>query len=765
MYSYTYDTDTGGLLLNFMPTGTFSKEPRPVYAPELDLLGFNKFWNYDKQTDFPYMWAEANVYFYRGEKIAKLKGGNIFNAPELIIEENFVLQTKLIPIDLKTMVEKNQEVMNFIENETAKKILNVYKKHKNKLDCFHVAFSGGKDSCVLLDLVKKTLPKGSYAVVFGDTGMEFPDTYDVVAKTQEMCKKEDIPFYIAKSHLSPEESWKMFGPPSRTLRWCCSVHKTTPQILKLREITGKTDYKGLAFVGVRKYESINRSEYGYEGFDTKQKGQYSHNSLIEWESSEIWLYMYSNNIGINEAYKKGNKRAGCVCCPMGVDKAGYILHINYGALHSIYMEKIKKSHEREILDIHAFLSGGWTARSNGRDLADNPSRYQERIDGAFLVIETNQPFSDIQEWVKTVPIDKSLYNLEKTSTGILAKVSRDYIKDNPTIGKLFRQAIKKSSFCQGCRTCEANCLYKAITFNNNKINIKNCVKCGKCHEITEGCLIFQSRKHPEGGGKNKMSLNILSTHAPKTEWFRAFFEKKNDFFKDNALGPVQYDVFTRVLKHAELATKNQILPLCDLLGKIGWDCATSQGIILINLVTNNHQIEWYVKSFDIDKQYGTLTIDELLIAEGVKPLYTNPIRRAYEILTETPLGLRLNFGRVISSKKNTRYIRTKCYVPDNRVILYGLYKFAEKCGDYKEFTLSILLDDNIERAGISPTRIFGIEREEMRLILNMLSVNYRDFISFIETSGLENITLSSERTSEDVLQLFWDDIKDENKYE
>ena len=84
MYSYTYDKKTGGILLNSSPT-SFSKEPRPVYAQELDLLGFDKYWSYDKQTESPYMWAEANNYWYRGILVAKLKGGNIYNEPEIII--------------------------------------------------------------------------------------------------------------------------------------------------------------------------------------------------------------------------------------------------------------------------------------------------------------------------------------------------------------------------------------------------------------------------------------------------------------------------------------------------------------------------------------------------------------------------------------------------------------------------------------------------------------------------------------------------------
>ena len=60
MYSYTFDVETGGILLNSTPTN-FSKEPRPVYAAEMDILGFEQYWEYDKQNDIPYMWAESTA--------------------------------------------------------------------------------------------------------------------------------------------------------------------------------------------------------------------------------------------------------------------------------------------------------------------------------------------------------------------------------------------------------------------------------------------------------------------------------------------------------------------------------------------------------------------------------------------------------------------------------------------------------------------------------------------------------------------------------
>lgn len=115
MYSYTFDCETGGLLLNSTPT-VFSKEPRPVYAAELDMLGFDKYWNYDKQNDVPYMWAESVNYYYYGKLVAKLKGGDLLHAPEIILatDENGEIVKPvpdgeyLKPINLIRMIAKTK---------------------------------------------------------------------------------------------------------------------------------------------------------------------------------------------------------------------------------------------------------------------------------------------------------------------------------------------------------------------------------------------------------------------------------------------------------------------------------------------------------------------------------------------------------------------------------------------------------------------------------------------------------------------------------
>lgn len=759
MYSYTFDSETGGIVFNSTPT-VFSKEPRPVYAPELDLLGFGKYWNYDKQTESPYMWAEANKYYYRGLHVASLKGGNIYTAPEIIIplnEDGTPVQPepkgkKLRAINIAAMVKANKEMLEIIERDTVKKIVATYTKWKDKLDCFHVAFSGGKDSCVLLDLVKKALPKGSFVVVFGDTGMEFPDTYDVIKKTKEMCEKEEIPFYVAKSHLEPEDSWKLFGPPSRTLRWCCSVHKTAPQTLKLREVTGKKDFGGLAFVGVRKWESATRADYEFENDGVKQKGQRSHNSILEWNSAEVWLYMYANKININEAYKKGSARVGCICCPMGGGKAAYVEFENYTNKVNSYIESIKQSNGRQNVNMDYYLQcGGWCVRKNGRDLAGNPNLYSEHRGDGYLIIEIKAPASDWREWIKTIDINEDDYAVQETKTECVAKLKQEILKKMPLCGKLFRQVFHKAACCKGCKVCEANCTNGAIQFVGSSVRINSCIRCQKCHEIDSGCLLYHSLRHPQEEGKTMKSLNTMSNHAPKTEWLVAFFKKKNIFFSEHNLGPEQFSFFKRLLKDAGLAEKNHVTTFGESISLIGWDTDTALGLILLNLVFENPQVEWYVANLNIGRIYTRKEVEKMLIAYDVKLPVAKSICGAFKRLTETPLGTTLRFGHVTDDGD---LVRTKCSISDHRVVLYGLFKFAEKCGDYKQFTLGTLLNNSIERDGYSPTRIFGLNREDMTPILIGLSAKYPDFITASFTHDLEKIALAEDKTSGDVLDLF-----------
>lgn len=120
------------------------------------------------------MWAEANNYIYKGRTIAKTKGGALYSCPEIVVLDDSD-EEELQLVDVKRMVEKNGELLEGFAQETIQKIYNTYREYKEKIDVFYVAFSGGKDSIVALDLVQRALPHNEFIVLFGDTGMEFSD--------------------------------------------------------------------------------------------------------------------------------------------------------------------------------------------------------------------------------------------------------------------------------------------------------------------------------------------------------------------------------------------------------------------------------------------------------------------------------------------------------------------------------------------------------------------------------------------------------------
>ena len=143
-----------------------------------------------------------------------------------------------------------------------------------------------------------------------------------------------------------------------------------------------------------------------------------------------------------------------------------------------------------------------------------------------------------------------------------------------------------------------------------------------------------------------------------------------------------------------------------------------------------------------------------MIGEGVSKNDATSIINAFRRFCELPIGMALNWGCVIESgRKIDSLSRMKCVLTDHRVILYSIYLFAEKCNNYKEFSLAWMMNDSIERDGVSPAKIFGFEYEEMKSLLMGLSSKYPEYINASFTNDLDKISLT-EKTSLDVINLF-----------
>lgn len=775
MYQYIWDEETGGLLLT-TEQSKFSKEPRPVYYKELDILGFDKYWNYPKDDSAPLLWAEANNYIYRGRTVARTKGGALYTLPEIILLDEPEPDGKQLQfVDLDEMVRRNSNIMEALEQETIQHIYNTYWNFKNKVDIFYIAFSGGKDSIVVLDLVQRALPHDDFIVLFGDTKMEFPDTYKVVELIRNECVTSGIQFYESKSNYSPIETWSKFGPPATVTRWCCSVHKTAPQIILLRQILDKSDFTGMAFVGVRADESIARSKYDDVSYGEKHKGQYSCNAILDWNSAEVFLYIYQKALPLNEAYKKGNRRAGCLVCPRAADRNDFMNHHCYSSEAEPLVDSIRKAYENTFVDKKSLeefiINGGWKARKNGRDLSITVN-YEEKIDSnGNTIILVNNPKTLWKTWIKTIGVlanEESPYIIQfknelldfevvEKSGDIHVKIRKEVSKRNPNFTKRLKEVFRKAACCIGCGVCQADCPYGYLRFNNGEVLIdEKCHHCSQCHKVEKGCLIYKSLERPKGGiivaGKN-MSLNSYSHHAPKMEWIKQYFQFKNSFDENHTLGSQMYNFFKRFLKDAKLLDNDGFSTTAQIIDTLGLDDLASWGIIFTNLCYAP-QVGWFVSTTAFDEEYSKQYLASAMIDAGAKESWTNDIFSSLCRMAELPLG-EIGLGIIYREKNRAVSITRKTWKnPDPRVILYALYKFAENCGDYYQFTLSTLLDDSIERDGISPTRIFGLDRDTMVPLLNGLSVNYPEFISASFSLGLETINLRSEKKSEDVLSLF-----------
>lgn len=776
MYSYDWDEETGGLLLNSTQQ-KMSKEPRPVYYKELDILGFDKYWNYAKDDSAPYMWAEANNYWYHGRKVASVKGGSLYTAPELVLLEEPEPDGKpLIPVNIPLMVAKNHTILEALVQDTIKKVFNIYISYRKKVDIFYVAFSGGKDSVVALDIVQRALPHNEFKVVFGNTDMEFPTTTELVQKLSRKCSDEGIEFLEAASNMTSKESWNIFGPPARKVRWCCTVHKTAPVINMLSDKFANGKLRCVMITGVRGDESVSRSGYDEMSMGKKMAGQYSFHPILEWSSAEIYLYIYSQGLLLNDAYKYGFNRVGCIMCPNSSEKHEYIKRQCFPELVDEYCERITQNSAKDLSGDNAkiFLeTGGWKSRLSGRELKfSEEDRFQLNETPAYLKFSVNKLNPVWKTWYKTMGIIEENsgeimleYNgvwrkcreSEDKNGGLIEIENLGNSKNSIEFIFLFKSVLAKSQYCIFCKTCVAECPHRNISMSDGKITISNkCIKCHECLKILSGCLYYNSIR----GSKAMKSLKGINKYLSvgvDAEWINSFIDD-NSFEPGNRKTDVMYGFMT----DAGIVAKRKLTSFGELITRMGTSDANSWALMLCNLAYTP-AFQWYIKNIPFNETYYERQLDIDMGEDTTKKAKSEfwngfkTILDTNEAFKEIGLGIPdITVKQTTAGEKKSMnsLVRQPWQDPDPRVILYSLYKFAEACGDYYHFTLRRLLDHDVDSAGISPTQIFGTDSDSMQQILIGLSINYPEFINASFTLDLDKIDLVNTKSSSDVLELF-----------
>lgn len=507
---------------------------RPVFPEErllLECILANPFDFINKS-----IWnTSGNNYFINGKKqkivikdiIKNIDANGLRNRIEQNREKNKIYEDEFYNDEfIQKFILANKIRFNSIVSEATEYIRGVVKGYN--YDEMFISFSGGKDSTVTSDLVMNALNNESIIHIYGDTTLEYPETGVYLKKFKEKYPK--TPVLVAKNkEQNFNELCKIIGPPSRMMRWCCTVFKTGAITRKI-DSTYKNKRKVLSFQGLRRNESAARSKYERESNGAKITKQQAIAPIIDWLDFDVWLYILTQNIPFNNAYKKGFSRVGCWCCPNNSYWSEYLSHIymksEYENFHDVlvnFAKQIKKPDPIEYIS-----SGGWKARQGGNGLRysrntvlnfkpcvleENSFNFELNKPLNEMMYELFKPFGFVDYEIGNKRLGEVYVLDRKNKTPILkisGKIGQNILKvtiikfnkifANLKISEmLIKNQIIKFQTCISCMACESVCKFNAL--NIKKINDFSTSNQSVLYKIDEnkcvGCL--ECVKHFSGG--------------------------------------------------------------------------------------------------------------------------------------------------------------------------------------------------------------------------------------------------------------------------
>jgi 3'-phosphoadenosine 5'-phosphosulfate sulfotransferase (PAPS reductase)/FAD synthetase len=214
----------------------------------------------------------------------------------------------------------------------------------------YVAFSGGKDSTVLLDLVRQEFP--DVPAVFVQTGLQYPEVREfvktvdnVITIKPKMTFKEiieehgyPIPTKMQAQYIEQyrntgsnklkklrwegeekygnykiSEQWKfLVDAPFKISDKCCNYMKKEP-LKRYQKETGNKPFIGTMATdsGMRKQYALKNGCNAYDGDNPISK------PLTIWNENDVWEYIKKYNLDYSSIYDMEYKRTGCMFCLFG----------------------------------------------------------------------------------------------------------------------------------------------------------------------------------------------------------------------------------------------------------------------------------------------------------------------------------------------------------------------------------------------------------------------------------------------------------------
>ena len=514
------------------PGKYISTDLRPVFPEEnmlISLILKSDPFAYQKES----VWYGANSYIINGKKVKlsvsklnKIDIEDIKRLKDAYDKYESQIDYSFFDKHIMCFIEANEERYNFITAEAVNFIQDYRERYK--IEDMMVSFSGGKDSTVTSHLVNLALGTNKVLHIFGDTTLEFPYTMEYKKRFNKNEESKGVRILTAKNREKNfEQLCDVVGPPSRVMRWCCTVFKTGA-IQKTISSAFKDKTNILSFQGIRRSESASRSKYERESESPKIAKQTVASPIIDWIDYDVWLYILTAGIDFNKAYRLGWTRVGCWCCPNNGGWSEFLAKVHmydqYIHWHSLlvgFAKKIGKPDPEDYVN-----DGGWKARQGGNGLSaaqtsvvsytpcaleENAFNYDLQRPITEELYELFKPFGYINKELGNKRLGE-VYILDKSgkvslilqgrigSTKLKVIIKNTHIAGAKTLsvaeGKVQCQ-LTKYQMCLGCKACESVCKYDAISVKDDgsgvvsySIDSDKCRRCTECiAHFNAGCYM------------------------------------------------------------------------------------------------------------------------------------------------------------------------------------------------------------------------------------------------------------------------------------
>ena len=498
---------------------------RPVFPEErllLELLLGKKPYDYIEKS----VWSANSRYYIDGESVViSSKTFQTADTDYLIKEiEKYKLENSYEAFNkhISNFILANKSRLDYLKDEAfdfVRKTASEFEEEK-----IVVSFSGGKDSTVTADIAVTALSNPSLVHIFGNTTLEFPSTVAYAERYREnhpqaiflTAKNEEQVFYDVCEDI---------GPPARMMRWCCSMFKTGPITRVINSLYRNQQI--LTFYGIRKSESVSRSKYNRVEDDAesvKIQQQTVASPIFFWKDIDIWLYMLSENVDFNDAYRLGYDRVGCWCCPNNNQRAQF--------LSRIYMPEQSKKWRNFLIDFAKRIgkedaevyvdTGKWKARQGGNGLRAAGDvkikftnctteehakiyrlvrQFDDELVGMFVPFGRVAPELGKKLLHEVIVLDSrtnvpilSIQPFSQDDYEYAVKIRTMNVQDHDDLQRMVGYQIRKYNACRKCLKCESICRAGAISISEDGyyIDPDKCVHCKMCMTakyLDGGCMM------------------------------------------------------------------------------------------------------------------------------------------------------------------------------------------------------------------------------------------------------------------------------------